>query len=35
MKMKVKGVTFERRLIENYEKQGMCKPDTEFFLDYT
>ena len=35
MKMKVRGMTFERRHIEKYEKQGMCKLDTDFFLDYT
>ena len=35
MKMKVRGVTFERRHIEKYEKQGMCKLETDFFLDYT
>ena len=35
MKMKVRCVTFERRHIEKYEKQGMFKPDTDFFLYYT
>ena len=35
MKMKVRWLTFERRHIEKYEKQGMFKPDTEFLLYYT
>ena len=35
MKMKVRGMIFERWHIAKYEKQGMCKVDTDFFFDYT